>query len=326
MPQFKFTVITPCYNAEKYISEAVESVIYQEGNFEIEYIIVDGGSQDNTISILENYSQELQRQKLPVKCRKVSFSVISEQDSGMYDALVKGLRRASGDVISYLNSDDFYQNKCFHTIQSILVKYPKIKWFTGIATIYNKDGVILKTDVPFFYDNQFIEKGIYDNRKLPFLQQESTFFRKELISTLDLERLKSFKYAGDYFMWFSFAKKYPLHVIAAVLSGFRRHQSNISLDINTYYDEMFSFVNDCELNEYEVQLLMHYKEEWNNPSPKWSKNKRFIWWDVSENNWRGNLCYDIDYRPAIPNEDKENSKFDIKTPLKQLVNAIRNSI
>jgi glycosyltransferase involved in cell wall biosynthesis len=325
MRHFKFTVITPCYNAGKYISEAIESVIYQEGNFEIEYIIVDGESNDNTINILNNYKHDLQRQKLPIKCRSVDFKIIIEKDSGIYDAVVKGLRSASSDVISYLNSDDFYQKKCFHTIDSIFAKYPKINWITGISTIYNKDGIIFRADVPFFYDNKFIQKGLYDNRKLPFLQQESTFFRKELISTLDLDRLKKFKYAGDYFIWFSFAKNYALHVVSAILSGFRRHENNTSLDIDRYYEEMFSFIDETELNEYEEQLIAYYKKEWNNPSQKWALNKRFIWWDASENSWRGNLSYDIDYRPTIPDGDMEKSTIGKRTFLKKLLHATRKS-
>ena len=301
--KFQFTVITPCYNSEKFISEAIESVIYQEGDFDIEYIIVDGGSNDDTINILNKYRHDLRRQKLPIKCRSVDLKVIIEKDSGMYDALVKGFRSASCDIISYLNSDDFYQKKCFYTLHSILLKYPKIKWITGIRTLYNKDGVIINTDTPFFYDNQFIQKGIYDNRRLPFLQQESTFFRKELLSILDFKRLIKLKYAGDYFIWLSFAEKYALHVVSAILSGFRRHENNVSLDINRYYDEMFSFVKADKLSDYEKKLLAYYKEEWNNVSSKWAMNKRFIWWDASENTWRGNLSYDVKYRPILPGED-----------------------
>jgi len=91
----KISIITVCYNSEKTIQETLKSVKNQ--NFEeIEYLIVDGGSTDKTLAIVKDDHQ--------VK------KIISEPDNGIYDAMNKGIRIATGDIIGFLNSDDLYAN------------------------------------------------------------------------------------------------------------------------------------------------------------------------------------------------------------------------
>ena len=88
------TVITPCRNSVAYIEQTILSVINQTYR-NVEFIIVDGGSTDGTLDIVKKYEKSIQ-------------CTISEPDEGMYQAINKGLRRATGDIIAYLNSDDLY--------------------------------------------------------------------------------------------------------------------------------------------------------------------------------------------------------------------------
>ena len=90
----KVSIITVTYNSGKYLSSAINSVISQH-HPDIEYIIVDGGSQDNTVSLIKSFGSSVTH-------------FISEPDGGIYDAMNKGITLASGDVICFLNSDDFY--------------------------------------------------------------------------------------------------------------------------------------------------------------------------------------------------------------------------
>lgn len=100
----KISVITVCYNAAKTIRDALESVAAQRG-VEVEHIVVDGGSADGTSEILKEFQKKVEVEGGGGH-RNFSFRWISERDNGMYDALNKGIRMATGDVIGILNADD----------------------------------------------------------------------------------------------------------------------------------------------------------------------------------------------------------------------------
>jgi len=95
----KLSIVTPCYNSETYVREAIKSVLAQKYD-NYEHIVADGGSTDGTLEILEEYSH---------------LKVISEPDEGMYDALNKAISRASGDYVGWLNADDMYAPDAFGT-------------------------------------------------------------------------------------------------------------------------------------------------------------------------------------------------------------------
>jgi glycosyltransferase involved in cell wall biosynthesis len=99
----KVSIITTTYNSEKTIKDTLESVVAQTYS-NIEHIIIDGGSRDNTLQIIQDY--------------KHVALVISEKDNGIYDAMNKGINKASGEIIGILNSDDFYCNN--NVIQKVV--------------------------------------------------------------------------------------------------------------------------------------------------------------------------------------------------------------
>ena len=112
MQDFKISLITVAYNAENTISRCIESVIGQTFK-NIEYIIIDGGSTDKTVDIVNQY--------------KSSISIlVSEPDAGIYDAMNKGIKLASGDVIGVLNADDFFADE---------------EVLTSIAGVFSKQNV-----------------------------------------------------------------------------------------------------------------------------------------------------------------------------------------
>lgn len=93
-PPLTFSVITVCLNSEAHLAGAIESVLSQRYPH-IEHILVDGGSTDRTVAIVQSYGERIAR-------------FVSEPDEGIYDAMNKGLRMATGEMVSVLNSDDFY--------------------------------------------------------------------------------------------------------------------------------------------------------------------------------------------------------------------------
>ncbi len=105
------SIITVCYNSEKTIAQTIESVLHQTYP-NIEYIIVDGKSTDDTMKIVEKYREEFAGR----------MKVISEPDQGIYDAMNKGIRMASGELIGMINSDDFYE---YDAVEKMVTVYRK---------------------------------------------------------------------------------------------------------------------------------------------------------------------------------------------------------
>lgn len=99
------TIITPCLNSEKTIRNTMESVLYQTYE-NIEYIIIDGGSTDRTVDLLQKYKQLFRGR----------MRYVSEADKGIYDAMNKGIRMAHGKIIGIINSDDYYEEDTVETI------------------------------------------------------------------------------------------------------------------------------------------------------------------------------------------------------------------
>src|ERR1700733_5318360 len=88
----KVTIITVTYNSSKFLEDCINSVVHQKYN-DIEHIVIDGGSTDETVAIIKRYEKHIAKW-------------VSEKDNGMYDAINKGMKMATGDVIGILNSDD----------------------------------------------------------------------------------------------------------------------------------------------------------------------------------------------------------------------------
>ena len=92
----KISIITVTYNSSKYLKDCIESVIFQDYK-NIEYIIIDGNSTDNTLEIIKSYESNL-------------LIYISEKDNGIYDAINKGIKLSTGDYVGLLHSDDFFKD------------------------------------------------------------------------------------------------------------------------------------------------------------------------------------------------------------------------
>ena len=237
----KITIITPCLNTERHIGETIESVIGQSailsGRAELEYIICDGNSTDMTVDIIHSY------------CKGNStIKLISEQDTGMYAALAKGLKCASGDIIAYLNSGDFYNIHAFNIVLD-LFEQKQVRWLTGYNVHYNDNSYFLSTKLPFKYRRDFFDSGLYGT-KLIFVQQESTFWDASLNQCLDYDRLSAFKYAGDYYLWSRFAKVCDLQIVEAYLGGFRIEKGQLSENRDAYLQEMMTLMTRPRLSHY----------------------------------------------------------------------------
>jgi glycosyltransferase involved in cell wall biosynthesis len=245
----KFSIITPCFNAEKFIGETIISVLNQSvlinNLVEIEYIIVDGGSTDNTLEIIKSFTSNTSKKNIKIK-------VLSEKDDGMYDALAKGLKISTGDIQSYINAGDFYNLNALNIVKEIFSKNSETNWITGDKYIYNLKSEIIKHTTPYKYRNNLIQAGVY-GRYLPFIQQESSFWRSKLNSYINYDKLKALKLAGDYFLWVTFSKYAKLEIVQTHLGGFKIHPGQLSSTTNlngmNYKKEMSTFVKKINIKD-----------------------------------------------------------------------------
>lgn len=129
------SIITVCFNSEKTIEKTIESVLHQTYQ-NLEYIIVDGKSTDHTLEIVEKYRHQFQGR----------MKVISEPDQGIYDAMNKGIRFASGELIGIINSDDYYEVDAIENMVSAM-NDEKYQILYGMLRIFN-NGVETKVVMP----------------------------------------------------------------------------------------------------------------------------------------------------------------------------------
>lgn len=283
----KFLIITPLFNSDRYLRETIEGVIYQKGDFEIDYWLVDGKSTDGSVNIIKEYKEKLEASKLKILCKKVRINFISEPDNGMYDALAKGLEKGVGDVTAYINSDDFYMPGAFQTVEEIFEKYKDINWLTGIQTMYNSRSQIVRTYVPFWYRKDLIKQGFYNGYSLPFIQQESTFWRSNLNRLIDYSELAKLKLAGDYYIWTKFAKVSDLRIVESVLSGYRRTSTQKSVkNLKNYFIE-FKKVIDRKTVFSCLKYIFDLVGSYLVPDRfKRYINKNIIYFDYKDDSWK----------------------------------------
>lgn len=281
----KISIITTTYNCEKYIEETIESVLSQKGDFEIEYIIIDAKSTDSTLEIINKYEQKVKNGDYKGRNQGTEIKVFSEPDNGMYDGISKGFKLATGDVMAYINGDDFYLPNAFSCVCEIFKKFPQINWLTGRANDYNDKGHSWQSILPAHYHRELILKGFYGT-KLPIIQQESTFWRKKLVEKIDIDKFKSYKLAGDFFLWYNFAHENELYILNSNVGGFRFHEGQKSSTIENYGKELREIVNNYESNLWENFLISHLKKTRSlNDKHKLKRNKNIIRFNFDSKSW-----------------------------------------
>lgn len=235
MKEKRISIITPVYNGEKYIEKCILS-IYNQQYSNYEHIIIDGGSDDKTLNIIAKYKND-------------KIKVVSEKDNGMYDAIRKGFEIASGEIFAWLNSDDTYLPWAFQIMNYVIGQ--GISWCTCMNGIQNNDGIFCFSD-SYFYRRKWIEKGYYNGKILRLIQQESTFWTKELFQRANAgELISKYDMAGDFALWREFAKHESLYSVSTAIAGFRVHTGQKSSDMEKYYGE----IKDVNISVYRKMLI-----------------------------------------------------------------------
>lgn len=197
----KLAIITPSYNQAQYIERTILSVLSQDYP-DLEYIVVDGGSKDGTLDILRRYPQ---------------IRWISEPDRGQADAVNKGIRMATGEVIGWINSDDTYAPEAFASAVSALEANPNAAMAYGDMNVIGPSDELIMTrrSRPFSLRRLILTGASY-------IFQPTVFMRRwalEEVGLLDIE----LRHAMDYDLWIRLGSRFPAVYVPKVLANFRMH-------------------------------------------------------------------------------------------------------
>ena len=212
----RITIITPSFNQGQYLEQTILSVIEQ--NYpNIEYIIIDGGSTDNSVEIIKKYQKHL------------SYW-ISEKDNGQSHAINKGLERMTGTIFNWVNSDDYLEKDALNHVAEIFLSHPEIKCCIGELKLFKNPTSFKdpkKVDVLNFERN-FIE-GV--------IKQPSTFYSSEIITRIG-KLNEHLHFCMDLDFWYKFILNYKMtniYLHNKILANFRIQDNSKSVSMSDQF-------------------------------------------------------------------------------------------
>jgi glycosyltransferase involved in cell wall biosynthesis len=199
----KFSIITPSYNSGKFIEATLKSIVAQAGE-EVEHIVMDGGSKDDTAVIMARYPH---------------IRFFSEKDKGQSDALNKGFAKCTGEILAWQNADDLYAPGAFGIVSKFFTENPDVDLVYGDYQLIREDGSVLNHVHPIEWSQWFFSHG----RFVPL--QPTVFWRRKVYETLgDLDL--SLHYCMDVDFFCRASKRFKFKKIPAMLGQFRIHQDS----------------------------------------------------------------------------------------------------
>ncbi len=212
----KFTIITPNKNGGRFLEETIRSVISQkESGVDLEYIVIDGGSTDDSPEIIRRYEKDISQ-------------IISEADRGPVAAINKGLRLASGEIVAWLNADDRYHPGALNRVAQAMSSHPDKALCFGACRIIDESGREIRRGITRFKEAFFPLSSRFTIQCLNYISQPAMFFRRSALEAAGYLRedmvaawdydfiLRLWKYGG------------ARHAPGAPLADFRWHTGSIS--------------------------------------------------------------------------------------------------
>ena len=201
----KISIISSVLNGDRFIESCILNVI-QQNCLWLEHIIIDGGSTDKTIEIIKKYALNYPH-----------IHWVSEQDNGQSDAMNKGIRLARGDIIGFLNVDDFYEPDVINKIVKLLEKLPVPSLIVGNCNIRTADGKIIRVNRPSRLS--IVDLLVIDGEQFP-LNPSAYFYHKVLHEKIGHYRV-DLEYHMDIDFLLRAVQKAHVHYINEILGNYR---------------------------------------------------------------------------------------------------------
>lgn len=203
------SIIIPSYNKVKYIEKTLSSIVNQSYK-NIEVIIQDGGSNDGTLTIIKKYAK-----KYPKLIR-----FVSKRDAGQLDAINKGLRKAKGEIVTFINADDVYTKGAFESVIGHYIENPDALWFAGRGIVVNENDIEI-AKFATWYKSLLLNWNLRTLLLITnYLMQPSVFLTKKALKKYGLFTGTKFA-VMEYEMWLKISIFQMPTVINKVLTKFR---------------------------------------------------------------------------------------------------------
>ncbi len=215
----KVSIITPSLNSGKYIENNLKSIhLGQKDDFSVEQIIIDGGSTDHTLNIINNFKTKY----------NANIKLIQGKDKSMYDAINKGLKAMDGDIWACLNTDDIYYPGIINLVVKEFNKNPELDVVYGYPDMIDENGKFIHTLYLPKFDLEFLVLRGYC---LTILQPAS-FLHKRVLDKVGYFDI-AYKYASDYDYFIRVGSKCKMELVRKSFTQFREHPAAITCNEKT---------------------------------------------------------------------------------------------
>jgi glycosyltransferase involved in cell wall biosynthesis len=209
----RISLVTPSFNQGEYIERTIQSVLSQRGDFELSYNVIDGGSSDATLSILERYRDRL--------------SFVSEKDDGQVDAINKGLRATTGDIVGWLNSDDVLLPGALAAVADAFRARPQLEWLHGRCEIIDPQDRPVRKWVSLYKHVRALRHSFDNLITENYVSQMTVFWRRSVHDRIGLLDA-SLQFAFDYDLWLRLAQRSAPLYLPQKLACFRWYPTSKS--------------------------------------------------------------------------------------------------
>lgn len=216
----KISIVTPTLNRREYLASTGQSILSQRGNFELEWIVVDGGSTDGSVEWLTATAAADPRVRY-----------ISGPDGGQSDAINRGLAIAGGDIVAWLNADDLYADGALGAVADAFAANLSAQWLVGRYEVIDDAGRSIRQSIVRYKQRRMARFSFAALLRQNIIPQPAVFWRRSFgqsVGPLDV----SLHWTMDYDLWLRMATRQPPLVVDQLLARFRHHGASKSGDFS----------------------------------------------------------------------------------------------